>query len=192
MKTKKFQSITGPLWWEPTVTGARGSCWNVFFFFYLASFTAFIVRYRSWSYMLAGQLFTFLITWSQWWSISGKQSLKTHARLVKWGGEENNAYRLYFFNCFNDFNRCIDVFDEYLSHIEMKKYQRIHRIEWENSRFEMYVFWVIIGQDGRYTIQCQSSVLLTFVNSTVTSEFTAQMASNAENVPIWWRHHEFL
>ena len=23
-----------------------------------------------------------------------------------------------------------------------------------------------------------------------TGEFPAQMASNAENVPIWWRHHE--
>ena len=27
-------------------------------------------------------------------------------------------------------------------------------------------------------------------NSPVTGEFPAQMASNAENVPIWWRHHE--
>ena len=26
-------------------------------------------------------------------------------------------------------------------------------------------------------------------NSTVTGEFLAQMASNAENVSIWWRHH---
>ena len=26
-------------------------------------------------------------------------------------------------------------------------------------------------------------------NSPVTSEFPAQMASNAENVSIWWRHH---
>ena len=28
-------------------------------------------------------------------------------------------------------------------------------------------------------------------NSPVTSEFPAQMASNAENVSIWWRHHDF-
>ena len=28
-------------------------------------------------------------------------------------------------------------------------------------------------------------------NSPVTGEFPAQMASNAENVSIWWRHHEF-
>ena len=28
-------------------------------------------------------------------------------------------------------------------------------------------------------------------NSPVTSEFPAQMASNAENVSIWWRHHVF-
>ena len=27
-------------------------------------------------------------------------------------------------------------------------------------------------------------------NSPVTDEFLAQMASNAENVSIWWRHHE--
>ena len=27
-------------------------------------------------------------------------------------------------------------------------------------------------------------------NSPVTSEFPAQMASNAANVSIWWRHHE--
>ena len=29
-------------------------------------------------------------------------------------------------------------------------------------------------------------------NSPVTGEFPAQMASNAENVSIWWRHHEGL
>ena len=29
-------------------------------------------------------------------------------------------------------------------------------------------------------------------NSPVTSEFPAQMASNAENVSIWWRHHDEL
>ena len=28
-------------------------------------------------------------------------------------------------------------------------------------------------------------------NSTGTGEFPAQMASNAENISIWWRHHEF-
>ena len=28
-------------------------------------------------------------------------------------------------------------------------------------------------------------------NSPVTSEFPAQRASNAENVPIWWRHHDY-
>ena len=29
-------------------------------------------------------------------------------------------------------------------------------------------------------------------NSSVTGEFPAQRASNAENVSIWWRHHEVL
>ena len=28
-------------------------------------------------------------------------------------------------------------------------------------------------------------------NSPVTDKFLAQMASNAENVSIWWRHHDF-
>ena len=29
-------------------------------------------------------------------------------------------------------------------------------------------------------------------NSPVTGEFPAQRASNAENVSIWWRHHEYI
>ena len=29
-------------------------------------------------------------------------------------------------------------------------------------------------------------------NSPVTGEFPAQRASNAENIPIWWRHHVFV
>ena len=38
----------------------------------------------------------------------------------------------------------------------------------------------------------QSFASLAFVggNSPVTGEFPAQKASNAENVYIWWRHHE--
>ena len=36
----------------------------------------------------------------------------------------------------------------------------------------------------------QSSASLAFVrNSPGTGEFPAQMVNNAENVPIWWRHH---
>ena len=38
----------------------------------------------------------------------------------------------------------------------------------------------------------ESSASLAFVRgSTGTDEFPAQMASNAENVSIWWRHHGF-
>ena len=29
-------------------------------------------------------------------------------------------------------------------------------------------------------------------SASLTGEFPAQMASNAENVSIWWRHHNFL
>ena len=46
---------------------------------------------------------------------------------------------------------------------------------------------VYVGADQR---KHQSSASLAFVgNSPVTGEFPAQMASNAENVSIWWRNH---
>ena len=47
---------------------------------------------------------------------------------------------------------------------------------------------VYSGADQR---KHQGSASLAFVrgNSPVTGEFTAQMASNAENVFTWWRHH---
>ena len=47
---------------------------------------------------------------------------------------------------------------------------------------------VYSGADQR---KHQSSASLAFVreNSPVTGEFPAQMASDAENVSIWWRHH---
>ena len=40
----------------------------------------------------------------------------------------------------------------------------------------------------------QSSALLAICagNSPGTGEFPAQMASNAKNVSIWWRHHEAM
>ena len=47
---------------------------------------------------------------------------------------------------------------------------------------------VYSGADQR---KDQSSVSLAFLvgNSPVTGEFPSQMASNPENVSIWWRHH---
>ena len=45
---------------------------------------------------------------------------------------------------------------------------------------------VYSGADQR---KHQSSASLAFVWGPVTGEFPAQMASNAENVSIWWRHH---
>ena len=47
---------------------------------------------------------------------------------------------------------------------------------------------VYSGADQR---KDQSSVSLFFVTP-VPGEFPAQMASNAENVSIWWRHHGFV
>ena len=46
------------------------------------------------------------------------------------------------------------------------------------------VYW---GTDRRKH-QCSAS--LAFVEGIHTGEFPAQMASNAENVSIWWRHHD--
>ena len=49
---------------------------------------------------------------------------------------------------------------------------------------------VYSGADQR---KHQSSAPLAFVgNSPVAGEFPAQMASNVENVSIWWRHHDKL
>ena len=50
---------------------------------------------------------------------------------------------------------------------------------------------VYSGADQR---KHQSSVSLAFVrgNSPVTGEFPARMASNAENVSIWWHHHDIV
>ena len=44
---------------------------------------------------------------------------------------------------------------------------------------------------GAYQSKHESSASLAFVNSPWTGEFPAQMASNAENVSISWRHHEY-
>ena len=51
------------------------------------------------------------------------------------------------------------------------------------------VYWAIYsGADQRKHL---SPASLAFVrNSPVTGEFPAQRASNAENVSIWWRHHD--
>ena len=47
---------------------------------------------------------------------------------------------------------------------------------------------VYLGADQR---KHQSSASMACAGkSLVTGEFPAQMASNAENVSIWWRHHD--
>ena len=45
------------------------------------------------------------------------------------------------------------------------------------------VYWTIYSDAGPRHWLCAW-------NSPVTGEFPAQMASNAEYVSIWWRHHE--
>ena len=40
--------------------------------------------------------------------------------------------------------------------------------------------------------QSSASLPLCVGNSPGTGEFPAQMASNAENVSIWWRHHDIV
>ena len=50
---------------------------------------------------------------------------------------------------------------------------------------------VYSGPDQRI-YQSSASLAICARNSPVTGEFPAQMASNAENVSIWWRHHELF
>ena len=40
--------------------------------------------------------------------------------------------------------------------------------------------------------QSSASLAICAGNSPMTGEFPAQRASNAENVSIWWRHHEYI
>ena len=40
--------------------------------------------------------------------------------------------------------------------------------------------------------QSSASLAICVGNSPGTGEFPAQIASNAENVSIWWRHHDIL
>ena len=47
------------------------------------------------------------------------------------------------------------------------------------------------GADQRKTSKLRVTGLCVG-NSSGTDEFPAQMASNAEKVSIWWRHHEYL
>ena len=56
--------------------------------------------------------------------------------------------------------------------------------------------WIVYSNvySGAEQRKRQSSASLAFVegNSPVTGEFPAQGASKAENVSIWWRHHDFI
>ena len=47
---------------------------------------------------------------------------------------------------------------------------------------------VYSGADQRKHQSCVTGICAE--NSPVTGEFPAQMASDAENVSIWWRHHD--
>ena len=74
-------------------------------------------------------------------------------------------------------------------------HQQLHSLQWRHN-----------GRDGVSNLQphdCLLSRLFRHIskksklrvtgfcarNSPITGEFAAQMASNAENVSIWWRHH---
>ena len=49
----------------------------------------------------------------------------------------------------------------------------------------------LFGRRSKKTSKLRVTVLCAG-NSPVTGEFPTQMASNAENVSIWWRHHEHI
>ena len=53
------------------------------------------------------------------------------------------------------------------------------------------VYWIVYsGADHKKTSKLRVTGLCAG-NSPVTGEFPAQMASNAENIFTWWRHHEW-
>ena len=58
------------------------------------------------------------------------------------------------------------------------------RLEWPASR----LFTLLNHSFRRRSLKLRVTGLCAG-NSTVTGEFPAQMASKAENVSIWWRHH---
>ena len=49
---------------------------------------------------------------------------------------------------------------------------------------------VYSGADQRKHQSSASLAFVTGIHRARTGEFLAQMASNAENASIWWRHHE--
>ena len=52
-----------------------------------------------------------------------------------------------------------------------------------------FVFLPFIQGTDQTKLQSSAALALCEWNSPLTGEFLAQMASNAENVSIWWRHH---
>ena len=54
-----------------------------------------------------------------------------------------------------------------------------------------FVYWTIYSGRSKKISKLRVTGLCAG-NSPVTGEFPAQMATNAENVSIWWRHHGCL
>ena len=52
------------------------------------------------------------------------------------------------------------------------------------------VYSTIYSGAGQRKHQIYALLAISAGNSPVTGEFSAQMAINAENVSVWWRHHE--
>ena len=48
--------------------------------------------------------------------------------------------------------------------------------------------WTVVSTAYLGWVQIKENISLSNENSPVTGEFPAQRASNAANVPIWWRH----
>ena len=53
----------------------------------------------------------------------------------------------------------------------------------------MIVYSTVHSEAGQRKHQSSASLNFVWGNSPMTGEFPAQIASNAENVSIWWRHH---
>ena len=80
-----------------------------------------------------------------------------------------------------------------LSHIR-DGYHPLHSfpLQWRHDERLMMVYSTVYSSRRSQKTSKLRVTGLCVENSPVTGEFPAQRASNAENVPIWWRHHAWF
>ena len=167
--------ITGPLWWEST-----GDQWIPL---------------------------QCVCNVELWWFLCGQsEQACEHLPLVKWNYKlGTNTYWMIMlrFFCALLTLRVMTLSDQYLSALKANTTERIS----PSSHVSLALQWRHNGHNGVSNHQPHGCLLsrlfgrrskktsklrvtgLCAGNSPGTGEFPAQMASNAENVFIWWRHH---